>query len=225
MRVFDVSLQRISVTTLAVVLSGCSHAPPADFAPDPGLVPQIRDIRIVTSYARACPGSVIATSYEAVLASGERVPFARSYDKKHPPRLHVVFLDRESPDAVSQEDGDWVTERDPLATVSTGFRLTATLRANSRVTSTVVVPPYYGCMPHTFTFSGEPGGAGEAGSNGPDVNVRLAAVRSPFYDKLYVAGFQVGVAPPFYILGDATSVAPADWLIVESRGGRGGTGI
>src|SRR5437660_868500 len=225
MRVFDVSLQRISVTTLAVVLSGCSHAPPADFAPDPGLVPQIRDIRIVTSYARACPGSVIATSYEAVLASGERVPFARSYDKKHPPRLHVVFLDRESPDAVSQEDGDWVTERDPLATVATGFRLTATLRANSRVTSTVVVPPYYGCMPHTFTFSGEPGGAGEAGSNGPDVNVRLAAVASPFEDKLYVAGFQVGVAPPFYILGDATSVAPADWLIGESRGGRGGTGI
>ena len=55
--------------------------------------------------------------------------------------------------------------------------------------------------------------------------MRLAAVRSPFYDKLYVAGFQVGVAPPFYILGDATSVAPADWLIVESRGGRGGTGI
>src|SRR5205807_2376498 len=91
-----------------------------------------------------------------------------SYDKKHPPRLHVVFLDRESPDAVSQEDGDWVTERDPLATVSTGFRLKATLRANSKVTSTVVVPPYYGCMPHTFTFSGEPGGpGGNGGTGGP----------------------------------------------------------
>ena len=221
----DVSLQRLSVTVFALTLLGCSHAPPADFAPDPGLVAQIRDIRIVTSYARACPGSVIATSYEAVLASAERVPFARSYDKKHPPRLHVVFLDRESPDAVSQEDGDWVTERDPLATVSTGFRLTATLRANSRVTSTVVVPTYYGCMPHTFTFSGEPGGAGQAGGNGPDVTVRLAGVRSPFYDKLYVAGIQVGVAPPFYVLGDATSVAPADWLIVETRGGRGGAGL
>src|SRR5205085_1129901 len=147
------------------------------------------------------------------------------YDKKHPPRLHVVFLDRESPDAVSQQDGDWVTERDPLATVSTGFRLTATLRANSNVTSTVVVPPFYGCMPHVFTFSGDEGRPGEAGDNGPDVTVRLAQVRSPFYDKLYVAGIQVGVAPPFYILGDATSVAPADWLVVESRGGRGGAGI
>src|SRR5438309_9433156 len=116
MRVFDVSLQRISVTTLAVVLSGCSHAPPADFTPDPGLVPQIRDIRIITAYARVCPGAVIPTNYEAVLADGARVPFARSYDKKHPPRLHVVFLDRESADAVSQEDGDWGTDGEALAT-------------------------------------------------------------------------------------------------------------
>src|SRR2546422_7956021 len=38
-------------------------------------------------------------------------------------------LDRESPDAVSQEDGDWVTNVNPLTTVNTGFRLTATLRA------------------------------------------------------------------------------------------------
>ncbi len=223
----DVSLLRHCVTSFCatILVFGCSHAPPPDFAPDPGLVAQVKDIRIVTSYARACPGSVIAASYEAVLVSGERVPFARSYDKKHPPRLHVVFLDRESPDAVSQQDGDWVTERDPLATVSTGFRLTATLRANSNVTSTVVVPPYYGCMPHVFTFSGDEGRPGEAGDNGPDVTVRLAQLRSPFYDKLYVAGIQVGVAPPFYILGDATSVAPADWLVVESRGGRGGAGI
>src|SRR5881409_4498754 len=163
----DALLLRLSLTSFAAtVLASCSHAPPPDFAPDPGLVAQIRDIRIVTGYARACPGAVIPTSYEAVLADGSRIPFARSYDKKHPPRLHVVFLDRESPDAVSQEDGDWVTERDPLATVSTGFRLTATLRANSRITNTVVVPPDYGCMPHTFVFSGDAGGPGETGEIG-----------------------------------------------------------
>src|SRR5206468_253937 len=111
----------------------------------------------------------------AGLRDRARVPFSRSYDKKHPPRLHVVFLDRESPDAVSQEDGDWVTERDPLATVSTGFRLTATLRANSRITNTVVVPPDYGCMPHTFVFSGEAGGPGEAGEPGPGARAAVAA--------------------------------------------------
>src|SRR5690242_14140037 len=67
-----------SATLLAV---GCSHAPPEGFAPDPGLVAQIRDIRIVTTYARACPGAVIPASYEAVLTDGSRVPFARTYDK------------------------------------------------------------------------------------------------------------------------------------------------
>src|SRR5438128_6601016 len=129
---------RLCATLFAVtLLVSCSHAPPPDFTPDPGLVAQIRDIRIVTAYARACPGAVIPTSYEAVLADGSRVPFARSYDKKHPPRLHVVFLDRTSPEAVTQQDGDWVTNADPLPTATTGFRLTATLQAKPSVTNTV----------------------------------------------------------------------------------------
>src|SRR5205814_9157963 len=97
--------------------------------------------------------------YEAVVAAGTRRPSSRTYDKKDPARRHVIFLGRESADAVSQEDGDWVAERDPLVTVTTGYRLTATLRANSRITNTVVVPPDYRCMPHTFVFSGEIGRA------------------------------------------------------------------
>src|SRR5437762_3433716 len=223
----DVSLPRLCATSFGATLLAvaCSHAPPEGFAPDPGLVTQIRDIRIVTTYARACPGAVIPTTYEAVLTDGTRVPFARSYDKKHPPRLHVIFLDRTSPEAVTQQDGDWVTDADPLVSATTGFRLTATLQAKPSVTNTVVVPPDYRCMPHAFVFSGEPGGTGEAGGNGPDVTVRLAVLRSPFYDKLFVAGLQVGVAPPFYVLGDASSVAPAGWPVVESRGGGGGTGL
>ena len=222
----DALLLRLLVTSFAVtVFVGCSHAPPEGFAPDPGLVAQIRDIRIVTAYARACPGATIPTTYEAVLTDGSRVPFARSYDKKHPPRLHVIFLDRTSPEAVTQQDGDWVTDADPLLTVTTGFRLTATLQAKPSVTNTVVVPPDYRCMPHTFVFSAEPGGQGEAGDNGPDATLRLAVLRSPFYDKLFVAGIQVGLAPPFYVLQDASTVPPADWLVIESRGGRGGSGV
>ena len=220
------SVFRLCVTSFCATLPalGCSHAPPEGFAPDPGLVSQIREIRIVTSYARACPGSVVPTSYEAVLADGSRVPFSRTYDKKHPPRLHVVFLDRTSYEATTQEDGDWVTDGNALATATTGFRLTATLRAKPSVTSTVVLPPDYSCMPHAFAFSGEPGGPGQSGGNGPDVTVRLAILRSPFYDRLFVAGIQVGLAPPFYVLQDASVVPPADWLVVESRGGRGGAG-
>ena len=52
-------------------------------------------------------------------------------------------------------------------------------------------------------------GSGQAGGNGPDVTVRLAILRSPFYDKLFVAGIQVGLAPPFYVLQDASAVPPA----------------
>lgn len=221
----DALLLRLFATPLFVtVLASCSHAPPPDFAPDPGLVAQIRDVRIVTAYTRACPGGFMPTTYEAILADGSRVPFARKYDKKHPPRLHVVFLDRESPEAQSDQDGNWVMDGDPLATVNTGFRLTASLRAKPSATNTIVIPPDYGCMRHAFAFTGEPGGPGQAGGAGPDVTVRLAVLRSPFYDRLFVAGIQVGAAPPFYVLADASTVPPADWLVIESRGGKGGPG-
>src|SRR2546425_3453221 len=202
----DASVLRLCLTTFCatLLLAACSHAPPEGFAPDPGLVGQIRDIRIVTAYARACPGSTIPTTYEAVLADGSRLPFSRTYDKKHPPRLHVVFLDRESPDAVSQEDGDWVAERDPLVTVTTGYRLSATLRANSRITNTVVVPPDYRCMPHTFVFSADAGGPGEAGGPRPAAAGGPPRPASPVYGKAVLGGLQGGVAHPLYRLPDAT---------------------
>src|SRR2546428_13959527 len=79
-------------------------------------------------------------------------------------------------------------------------------------------------MRHSFSFWGEQGGVGQPGGNGPDVTVRLAVLRSPFYDKLLVAGIQVGLAPSFYVLADASVVPPADWLLIETRGGRGGAG-
>src|SRR5207247_1463549 len=83
-----------------------------------------------------------------------------------PPRLHVVFLERSSPDAVSRESGDWVTNANPLWTAASGFRLTATLSAKPAVQHTVVIPPEYGCMGPGFQFSGEPGGAAQAGATG-----------------------------------------------------------
>src|SRR2546426_1049365 len=220
----DVSLLRHCATSFGATLLAvaCSHAPPEGFAPDPGLVAQIRDIRIVTTYARACPGAVIPTTYEAVLTDGSRVPFARSYEKKHPPRLHVIFLDRTSPEAVTQQDGDWVTDADPLVSATTGFRLTATLQAKPSVTNTVVVPPDYRCMPHAFVFSGEPGGPGESGDNGPDATVRLAVLRSPFYDQLFVAGAPGGAAPPIYPLQQVGAPPPGDWAPGARAGGPGG---
>jgi hypothetical protein len=207
------------------VAAGCAHAPPPDFAPDPGLVAQVREIRILTTYPRVCPGGVIQANYEALLADGSLVPFARTYDKNHPPRLHVVFLELTSADAVPQVDGDWSTNGDPLATVNTGFRLTVTLRAKSSVTRTLVVPPDYSCMRRAFVFTGNAGGPGEPGENGLDITVRLAQLHSQFYDHLFVVGFQIGLAQPFYGLYDASTAPPISWLVIESRGGRGGAGV
>src|SRR5205807_4240141 len=84
--------------------------------------------------------------------------------------------------------------------------------------------PEYGCMGHGFQFSGEAGGAAQAGGNGPDVTVRLGILRSPFYDKLIVAAVELGYSRPYYVFADGNTIPPANWLWVESRGGRGGAG-
>ncbi len=174
--------------------------------------------------AQVCPGQPFPVTYTAVLTSGERVPFEYRYDKKHPPRLHVMFLDRTSPDATPLESGAWAPERDPLATVTTGFHLAAALRQNPALQAKVTIPPDYSCLPHAFAFQGSNGGRGGFGGDGPDVTVRLGILRSPHVERLLVAAIEVGDAPPFYTLADANLVPPRDWLIIESRGGRGARG-
>src|SRR5207244_13356824 len=82
----------------------------------------------------------------------------------------------------------------------------------------------YGGRSHGFQCSGGPGGGGQAGGNGPDVTVRLGIVRSPFYDKLIVAAVELGYSQPYYLFADGNTIPPANWLWVESRGGRGGAG-
>lgn len=203
----------------------CAHKPPPDFAPDPGLVARIQAIRIMPQAQVACPGQQIRAEYEAVLDDGRTMPFERKYDKNRPPALHVVFLRRWSSEADAQEDGDWSTDPDPLASAMGGFHLNAELLANPAIHAEVAVEPEYSCVPRGFRFEGRPGGTGETGSPGPNVLVRVNLLRSPFYDRLLVAGIQVGEAPPFYVLYDADAVPPSDWLVVASAGGRGGRGV
>ena len=174
--------------------TACSHKPPADFAPDPALVAQIREIQITPNYTRVCPGYSLQASYDAVLVDGTHVPFQRSYDEKHPPRLHMSFLALSSPEAAGRADGSWTTAHDPLLSAAAGFRLTAALKAKPEIRGTVTVAPDYSCAPRTFAFEGAPGGRAQAGDNGPSVTVRIGRGRSPFYDKLIVAGSPGGRA-------------------------------
>ncbi|HUL02964.1 MAG TPA: hypothetical protein VLV16_07040 [Gemmatimonadales bacterium] len=220
------NVRTLLLGSLALVAgAACSHKPPEDYAPDPGLLAHIRDIEISITPVAACPGSWIQANYQAVIDDGTRVPFVRSYDKKHPPRLHITFLERTSAEASSNKDGNWVTNADPILTATTGFRLTATLKAKPSITHTLVVPPDYSCAPHTFAYSGATGRVSQGGQMGPDITVRLGRARSPYYEKLLMAAIEVGSQPAFYELYDARTIPPADFLQIESRGGAGGPGM
>ena len=211
-------MKRWSAIVGALVAAACSHGPPPDFAPDPGLVAQIREIRMATN-AQACPGETFGATYTAVLNDGALVSFETRYDRKHPPRLHVSFLERTSDEATPLEGGAWAADPDALTSAVTGFRLTASLKAKPSITTSAALTPDYGCLPHTFGFRGAGAGAG-----GPQVTVRVGILRSPFYDRLLVVGVEVEDAPPFYVFADANTVPPSDWVIIEARGARGARG-
>ena len=122
-----------ALLSLAVLTGACGSKPPPDYAPDPGLVARIVELRMHVGAGRACPGNVISASYDAVLDDGSIVSVATRYDDEHPPPLHVVFLSRSSAQARPLNNGAWDTDADPLASAVSGFRLSAFLRAKPSV--------------------------------------------------------------------------------------------
>jgi hypothetical protein len=227
--------RRLAATSRAVfvlVIGACSKGPPADYAPDPGLIGRIRELRMTMYSGRACPGQNFRVGYDAVLDDGSRVPFESRYDKNRPPPLHVSFLDRSSAEAVPQGDGSWVAADDPMVSLVRGFTVRAALRAKPEVQASARLDPEYSCLPHAFSYRGRGGRSGSTrenptggnGGDGPDITVRLGVVRSPYVERLLVAGIEVGEAPPLYYVADANVITPRDWLIIESAGGYGGRG-
>jgi hypothetical protein len=217
-------LSRCRSLVLAVTAAACASQFPAEFTPDPATIERIVEIRMRTGSDQVCPGETITASYDAVFDDGGVLPFASDFDRKDPPQLHVSLLELTSPEATATEDGSWIADPDPLASAMTGFRLSASLRTQTSVNVTQVVKPQYSCLDHTFSFEGTAGAVGSTGGPGPNVVVRLAALSSPFYDRLLVAGIEVGSDPPRYTLADMHAVSSSHWLVVESKGGRGGQG-
>src|SRR5438132_14071115 len=126
------------VAAALVIMSACGpKRPPPSFAPDPGLVAQIRELRMSTN-ATACPGESFGAVYTAVLNDGSLVPFETRYDKDNPPRLHVVFLARSSPEATPLIGVGLSSYPDSLATAMLGFLLTLTFKAKSSVPPSTV---------------------------------------------------------------------------------------
>ena len=182
--------------------------------PSPDQLARIRHLRIVAP-AGACPGKAFAASYDGQLDDGSFLTH----------RLPVELLVLASPDATPFSTGDWTPSPDPLASLTTGFRLVATLRANPDVADTLVIPPEYSCLPRVFRFRGGDVTPGATGAGGPSVTVRLGRLQTPFFPTLVAAAIRVEDAPPFYLFADASQVVPGGWLTIESIGGRGGWGV
>jgi hypothetical protein len=228
-------IRRRLCATLFVLAAACSKGPPPDYAPDPGLVSRIKELRMTVYNSRVCPGQAFRVSYDAVLDDGTRVPFESRYDKDQPPRLHVMFLDRSSREATPQGDGSWVASGDPIVSLLRGYTINAALRTKPEIQASSRLEPEYSCMSHEFAFRGHNGRSGSRdgrdyspggpGADGPDVTVRLGVVRSPYVERLLVAAIEVGDAPAIYSVSDAAVITPRDWLIVETAGGHGGRGL
>jgi len=182
--------------------------------PEPGQLARIRHLRIEAP-ANACPGKAFAATYDGQLDDGSWLPH----------RLPTELVRLESPDARPLITGDWVPEPDPVASLDSGFKLIATLRTDTSVADTLVIPPEYSCVPRGFRFEGAPGVSGGRGADGPTVTVSIGVVRTRYYKDLVVAGIRVLDKPPFYVVGDAAKAPPSGWISVVSAGGQGGSGI
>jgi hypothetical protein len=182
--------------------------------PSPDQLTRIRQLRIVAP-ASACPGKAFAATYDGQLDDGSFLPH----------RLPAELLVLSSPDATPFSTGDWTPSPDPLASLSAGFPIVATLRANPGVTDTIVIPPEYSCLPRTLQFQGADGNPGGTGADGPPITVRLGILHTPYFPTLVAAAIRVADAPPVYLFADASQVLPGGWLTIESIGGSGGWGV
>src|SRR5204862_2509413 len=80
------AMRRVVLVGIVLTAACGPKRPPPSFAPDPGLVEQIRELRMSTSL-RACPGESFAAAYPAVLNDGALVHFEARYVDDKQPRL------------------------------------------------------------------------------------------------------------------------------------------
>ena len=219
------ALSRVNILLVAVVVcTSCSSRGENEITLDPIFVGRISEIRIVPESDPVCPGDHIEVSYEAVLDDSTVVSFSSRRNAGNQPFLDVRLLHLTSPEASPQPDGSWVTSSDPLISAMTGFRLRASLRADTSLQTEHVVAPEYSCLDFSFYVEGMPGQEGYTGANGPDVTVRLSTLSSPFYHWLFVAVIETESKQPRYVFANADETPATGWLRVESRGGHGGHG-
>jgi hypothetical protein len=180
----------IRLFTFLVVAAACACASaPGSSAlggPESRLASFARGLNIRPASPRACPGEVVAATYEVRIDGGAVLPLTES---------DVSALVRKAVAAEPARNGGWLASVDPLASANSGFRLSAALGRDTTVRGDTVVVPTYGCRRTQW----------DARPSGPfpeKVYVRLGTFATPFYDSIVVAVLEVaGRIPSVTILG------------------------
>jgi hypothetical protein len=172
------------------------------------LVSFARGLNVRPASPRVCPGEIVAATYEVRIAGGTILPLTES---------DIASLVRRGVAVEPWRNGGWQTSRDVLASAATGFRLVAALGRDTTVKGDTVIVPTYGCRAAVWELSaGGPFNARQA-------YVRLGTLKTPFYDSVVVATFEVPNSAPV-----VTVLGPGQWhsgaIRVNATGTNGSSG-
>ena len=182
---------KVSTLVAAVCALGCASASGSSAlgGPESKLVTFARGLDILPASPRACPGELIASTYQVRIAGGSILPLTES---------DVAALIRHAVAAEPARNGGWQMSTDVLASATSGFRLFVALGRDTTVRGDTVVVPTYGCRATLWELG--PGGPYSA----RNAYVRLGKLATPFYDSAVVAVFEApGRGPAVSMLGPA----------------------
>lgn len=123
-----------------------------------------------------------------------------------------------------REDFTWEPPADLFATADTGIRLKGWLQGEvggklqESVIGESLLVPVYGCRSEE-TYHGGTAGAGAHGGPGPNLDVSIAPLKTPFYPDAAIVRVDSPFGTDYYI-----SAGPADRIRIVSRGAGGGAG-
>jgi hypothetical protein len=171
----------------------------------------IRALTIVPTSARACAGDVINAQYVARYADGSSATL--NHDA-------IAALGRGGDAVEPRSDGSWQTAAEPVYAAFSGYRLSASIAADSTIRADTTVAPAAKCRHAPI----------ELGASGrydvKSAHVRVGTFVTPFFDSVVVAVLEVdGKLPTSIVLTPAemhSGVVHVNAPGVSGRAGRNG---
>ncbi len=164
-------------------------------------------LSILPRVSRACPGDVIEAQYTLRFADGTSETLGRG---------EIASLVRKSDQAEPRSDGSWQTSASSLEAAISGFRLSASLAADSSIHGDTVVAPAPECRHAPINLV-------SSRNNTVSAHLRLGAMSTPFFDSIAVAVLEIGgAASTITVLTPAEMKSGAIRVFAAGRDGRAG---